>query len=217
MEANSPRPLEQALAALQQKYGWIVDYEDPRYVSQSDIVEMPGDVAHAHVPAGRSFSVDFPATEPEEAQTLRLVVDAYNSSQNPGKFELRRNATGDFYVVGTAAHDDKGAMAEQKAVLDLPVTLATKERTILETINLICHALEKQSHTKVIVGVYPESMLSHTLVKIGGAKMPARDLLLQALLGASRSTYWRLHFDPDSKQYFLDIHSYGPSHSSPPK
>src|SRR5579862_5238750 len=33
IEANSPRPLAQVLDALRQKYGWVVDYEDPQYVS----------------------------------------------------------------------------------------------------------------------------------------------------------------------------------------
>jgi hypothetical protein len=27
--ANSPRPLDQAVAAIRQEYGWIVNYEDP--------------------------------------------------------------------------------------------------------------------------------------------------------------------------------------------
>jgi len=209
IDANSPRPLEQTLDALQQKYGWVVDYEDPRYVSHVDFAEAP-DEEHAQIPAGHSFSVEFPATEPDEEKTLRLIVDAYNGSQNPGQFEFRRSPEGDFYVVGMAAHDDKGAIARQPAVFDLPVTLATKERTIAETIDLIFQSITKQSHTKITLGVHPRSTMSHIPVKLGGSKMPARELLRQSLLAAPRKLYWRLLYDPSAKAYFLDVHSFGP-------
>jgi len=33
--ANDPRPLEQALQAVLQDYGWTIDYEDPPYKAAS--------------------------------------------------------------------------------------------------------------------------------------------------------------------------------------
>jgi hypothetical protein len=207
VDANSPRPLEQTLDALQQKYGWVVDYEDPQYVSHLDFVEASGNGDHAQVPAGKNFSVKFPATAPEEEKTLRLVVDAYDRSQNPGQFELRRSDHGDFYAVGTAAHDEKGAVAKQRALFDLPVTLATEERTITETVDLICKAVGKQNQVAVGMGVYPRSLLDHSPVKVGGNNVQARELLQQSLQGADRRLYWRLLFDPSIKGYVLNIHS----------
>jgi hypothetical protein len=234
--ANSPRPLEQTLNALQQKYGWIVNYEDPQYVSHLDFVDAPKDASAPQVPGGGSFSVDFPAggpapastasatpagsapaadpappAAPDEEKTLHLVLDAYNHSKNPGQFELRRSSQGNFSVVGTAAHDEKGAIAQQLVLFDLSVTLPTEERTIVDTVNLICQAVAQQSHTAVTLGIYPRTLIAHTPVKVGGSKVSARELLQQSLLGAHRNLYWRLLYDPSSKGYFLSIHAVRPA------
>jgi hypothetical protein len=207
VDANSPRPLEQTLDALLEKYGWVVDYEDPQYVSRLDFVDAPDETEHTPVPAGGDFSVQFPATAPEEEKTLRIVIDAYNRSRNPGQFELRHSNQGQFYVVGTAAHDEKGAIVQQQALFDFPLTLSTEERTIAETVDLICKAVGKQSHIPVVLGVFPRSLLRSTLVKAGGVNVSARDILQQCLAASRRRLYWRLLFDPASKGYFLNIHS----------
>jgi len=204
--ANSPRPLLQVLDALLQKYGWIVNYEDPAYVSDLDVVEAPDGIPHSHVPAGGPFTVEFPANKPDQEKTLRLIVDFYNQSKYPGRFELRHS--GDTYsVVGTAAHDAKGAMSPEQPLLDLPVTLPAQERTIVDTIDLICHSLAAQRHTTVIIGVQPRNLIAHTSVKIGGSKVPARELLLQCLAATHHTLYWRLFFDPNTKGYVVNIHA----------
>jgi hypothetical protein len=206
INANSARPLAQVLDALQRKYGWVVDYEEPQYVSQMDTVEAPGGASQS-LPSGGSFSVEFPASAPDEEKTLRLVVDSYNHSKNPGRFELRRGAQNSFYVVGTAAHDQKGGIAQQQVLLDFPVTLTTQERTLADTVNLICQETAAQGHTPVTLGVSPTGLLAHNTAKIGGTKVSARDLLSESLTATHHSLYWRLLFDPSSKGYFLNIHS----------
>jgi hypothetical protein len=201
--ADSPRPLEQILNALHLKYGWAINYEDPQYTSTLDLVESPA--SHTKLPSGGSFSVEYPAAAPDEEKTLRLVLDAYNHSKNPGQFELRRNAQGNFDVVGTGAHNDKGAIAPQQPLFDVPVTLPTEERTISATIDLIFQAIAQQNHSVVKVGVSPRTLLDHTPAKIGGAKVSARELLQQCLTATHRNLYWRLLFDPESKGYYLNI------------
>lgn len=42
LAANDSRPLAQSLDALQQKYGWRVNYEDAQYTSTSDLVDAEG-------------------------------------------------------------------------------------------------------------------------------------------------------------------------------
>jgi hypothetical protein len=205
--ADSPRPLLQALDALRQKYGWVVDYEDPQYTSRLDIADVPDDSSVSHLPSGGNFKVEFPGRPPEQEATLRLVVDAYNQSTNPGRFELRRTISGGFYVVGISAHDMAGTISQQVPLLDTPVTVPVRQRSIADTINVLCHVLAAQSHTRVTVGISPRSILAHTNVKIGASRIPARELLLQTLSGAQRNLYWCLFFDPNSNRYVLDIHS----------
>lgn len=203
--ANSPRPLEQVLDALQRKYGWVVNYEDPQYVATADYVEYAG-VEPSRIPAGRTFSVEFPATASEE-KVLRLVVDAYNKSSNPGHFEMRQLADGSFDVVGTEAHDDKGKMSAQAIPLDLSVTLPNEERPINETVDRICGEVTKQLHYDFNLGISPRSFLVRTTAKIGGTSKSAREFLTQSLSATHQRLYWRLLFDPNSKTYLLNLHA----------
>lgn len=212
LTANSPRPLVQTLDALELKYGWVVDYEDPRFTSPMDSIEAPnGGVPGSRVPAGATFTVDFPANSPDEEKTLRAIVDAYNQSKNPGRFELRRFDQGNFYLVGTGAHDEKGAISPQQVLFDLPITIPAKERTIADTIDLICQTVAKQGHVTVTVGITPRNLVRNPTVKIGGTKVPARELLLQCLMATHHDLYWRLLFNPGPKSYVLNIHGARPT------
>ena len=240
--ANSPRPLQQVLDALYRKYGWAVDYEDPRLTSQLDLVDVADPVTHAPhaqiLPAGGKFTVDFPAVSiappppastqtpadspkpasappvsalivsGDEEKTLRLVVDAYNKSDNPGRFEVRKNSEGNLVVVGTAARDAKGQILPQKPILDTPLTVVRRQRTATETIELLCQKLTASRGAKVAIGVNPRNVLDHTPVTVGATKAaPARDLLWQTLTAAHCNCYLRVVFDPTSKGFYLSIHS----------
>jgi hypothetical protein len=204
ISANHPRPLAQTLDALQQKYGWIVDYEDPRYTAKADLVSGTG--ATALLPSGGNFDVEFPVGM-EEAKALQKVVDSYNQSKNPGRFELRHEATGDFYVVGTGANDEKGNIATQAILFDHSISVMVKQRTVAETISLILQKLALRDHTTITLGVAPTSVLLHNMAKVGGTKVSARELLLKTLASTNRQFYWRLLFDPNSKGYYLDLHA----------
>jgi hypothetical protein len=240
--ANSPRPLQQVLDALYKKYGWAIDYEDPRLISQLDLVDVADPVTHAPhaqtLPAGGKFTVDFPAvsialpqpastftptdsTTPtpaapvsampvsgDEEKTVRLVVDAYNKSDNPGRFEVRKNGQGNLAVVGIAARDAKGQISQQKPILDTPLTVPRRQRTATETIELLCQKLTTLRGAKVAIGVNPRNLLDHTPVTVGATKAaPARDLLRQTLTAAHCNCYLRVVFDPASKGFYLSIHS----------
>ena len=109
-----------------------MNYEDPQFVTTADYIEKP-DAEHSRIPEGKSFSVEFPTGAAEE-KVLRLVVQAYNKS-NPGHFEVRQLAEGNFDVVGTEAHDEKGKMSAQQVPLDISVTLPAEDRPINETVD----------------------------------------------------------------------------------
>jgi hypothetical protein len=212
--ANSPRPLAQTLEALQQKYGWVAGYEDPQFISKLDLAAtadsgdgVPKSPPPTRLPAGGLFNVDFPASAPDEAKTLQQVVDAYNRSDNPGRFELRTNKQGAFFVVGTQARDARGQVSRQRAVLDAPVTLVAQERNATDTVNLICKKLAVSRGIKITLGVFPRTLMAASMATVGGTRVSARDLLFQTLTATHHTLYWQLLFDPASKGYFLNIHS----------
>lgn len=218
LAVTSPRPLIAALDALQIKFNWSLNYEDPQFVSNLDLAEFtdPRSVlSHTgpmpHIPNGGSFSLDFPAgadsaTPPDAEKTLHLIVDAYNQGKNPGQFELRK-AGETFDVVGIAAHDNAGHISRQKAQLDFPVTLIKRERSASDTVDLICQNLTTMTRIKTTVGVLPRNVMKSRMVSIGGKKLPARELLASTLSATGRQINWRLLYDPDSKSYVLNLHS----------
>ncbi len=207
LTANSPRPLLQTLDALRLKYGWVVNYEDPAYTSTLDLVESPDNSPRLLLPAGGNFAVEFPVRSPLEDQTLQLIVDAYNQSSNPGRFELRRTNEGRFYVVGTSARNRANVITLRHPLLDTAVTIPARQRTVADTLNLLCHVLAIQNHTPVSVGILPRALVAFAKVNIGGSTVPARELLIQSLQATQRTLYWCLFFDPASKGYVLDIHT----------
>ncbi|HXR18224.1 MAG TPA: hypothetical protein VN777_18660 [Terriglobales bacterium] len=215
--ANSPRPLAQVLDALQRKYGWQINYEDPQDVYSGDLAPLPP--AHAQpsdpasqvrLPNGGAFTLDLPVALapalPDEAKALSAVVDAYNQSGNPGRFELRKESEQNFDVVGTSARDEKGRMSEQTVVLDVPITLAEQPRSAVDTIDLIFQQVSQASHIEVARGVSPRSLLAGSKVTVGGTKVAARVLLARTLAGTNRTLYWRMLFNPESKGYLLSLH-----------
>jgi hypothetical protein len=211
--ANNPRPIAQVLNALHLKYGWLIDYEDPRYVSKLDLVDRVGlNGATQTVPAGGTFGVDVPAgnpatVPPPQDKTLQAIVDAYNQSKNPGRFALRNNEDGTYVIVGVAAQDNNGKMATQEAALDSAITIPTAERSATETLDLICKQLGELTHTDFTLGVTPRRLLDYTNVKVGGTKTQARSLLVSTLQATGHPMYWDMLFDPLSKGYYLEIHA----------
>ncbi|MGA8437031.1 MAG: hypothetical protein WB762_32950 [Candidatus Sulfotelmatobacter sp.] len=218
--ANDSRPLAQALEALQQKYGWRVNYEDPQYISKLDLSEPKGPQdksshpeVQQRVPGGGSFVVEFsagptPNTVPDEQKTLQLLVDSYNRSGNPGRFELRKDKDTQepvFDVVGTAAHDNQGKIAQQQVLLDSPITMAAQERTFSDTVDLICQNIADKSHVTITLGIHPLG-LDRTHVTVGGKELTARSYLFRAMESTSRKLVWRLLYDPESNSYFLNVH-----------
>lgn len=210
--ANSPRPVQQILVALRLKYGWVIDYEDPRYISKLDVVERSAAIGtNPLLPAGGAFSTDVPAgdptTTPPEDTTLQSILDAYGNSGNPGRFALRKNEDGNYAVVGVGARDDNGKIATQEAVFDSAITIPVAERTATDTLTLICKTLSDFTHVDFTLGVTPRRLLDYTTVKVGGTKTQARSLLATTLQSTGHAMYWDLLFDPSSKGYFLEVHA----------
>jgi len=216
LAANAPRPLVQALDGLQQKYGWVVPYEDPQYNSKTEVVESAdprfasaGVGTRPHIPNGGAFAFDFPAgtgASPDEEKTLGLMVEAYNQSSNPGRFEVRQIADQSFTIVGTGTRNDAGHIVDQKPILDTVLTIPTAARTGTETLNLLCRSISQTSHEKISTGIYPVNLFEHNQVRVGGTKLPARTLLANLAAATGRKLEWRLLFDPDSNSYTLNLH-----------
>jgi hypothetical protein len=202
--------------ALQQTYGWQINYEDAQYQSPPDYKEVPAPqymTAKAgttiRIPSGGNFQVTVPLKNssdaaPDEQMILQTIVDAYNKSDNPGRFDIRKNLDGSFEVVGTSIRDGRTAVKKQP-LMDTAITIPKKQRTELQAVELICSAVSQKSHVEVSLGVYPRTIMVASQTSVGGSKASARELLADALSSATRKISWRLVYDPDAKNYFLNL------------
>jgi hypothetical protein len=121
--ANDSRPLIQALTALQQKYGWLVNYEDPPYDSKLDSTSVKGPDGERRLPSGGEFTVELgpvstPDAPPDEQKTLQLLVDSYNKSSNPGRFEFRKDKNADNQTIKSPTRKDE--LAKDQPTKDQP-------------------------------------------------------------------------------------------------
>jgi len=229
LTANDPRPLMQAIEAISQEYGWTVDYEDPPYRSQFDLVDDTDPIWRANHPtakgvvrvSGGLFQTNFP--EPStisgndvEEQVLQKLVADYNSSGNPGKFIVRKQAEGRYAVIGVSRRDDAGRDQSINAPLDTAISFPVQERDARATLHLIADSVTAKSGVKVYLGMTGLSSdpLQEATLTIGGSNVPARTLLLQALDSLSSTSLhfrgifvWEFLFDADMNAYYLNLRS----------
>ena len=205
----------QAVDALQEKYGWIVDYEDPQYppAISGATIPAPGPVRrhpNARTNGTTGFSVQFnggptPDSRPDEQTVLALVVDANNQSNDGGQFELRKEKDGSFVVVGVGVRSPQGETSSQQPILDSLISLKAERRSARQTIALICQKVSQPSKIQVTADGVADSLPEPKTVAVGGAGVPARTLLSRTLASMGGKLYWRLIYDSNEKSYQLSI------------
>jgi hypothetical protein len=211
--SNEPRPLRQAVEALAEEYGWAVDYEDPAYsanegVERTDpefVASHPGQ--KQHLVGGHQFRSDFPenahtrSSSGEEQAVLQKVIADYNSSGNPGKFNVLDEGGGRFAVVGTTV----GPSQTPVGVMDLPITVDSKSTNGAWALNKICESLTASSGTPVRLLQYRLNAFVQTQIALRVENQPARDVLRTVLAQASQKLVWSLLYDIDDKTYYLNL------------
>lgn len=235
VKANSARPLAQALAAIREEYGWQIDYEDPPYASEPDLVDITNAQWRARNPgapgvkgiAGGSFESEYEETGNLETATakekvLHKIVSDYNRSRNPGRFIVRAEGNGLFAIVGSVIK--RGSRDEAiNPVLDTRVSVRLEERTAGASVSAILQAVISQTKLKLVLGTVPTNLFFQAKVTTGGENIEARALLRQTLDATGRPLHWRLLYDPITAKYVLNVaiatrsiqDTYGQKHSVP--
>ncbi|HEX5410256.1 MAG TPA: hypothetical protein VFZ27_00180 [Terriglobia bacterium] len=217
VEANSPRPLLQAITAVREEYGWIVEYEDPPYegsvdlVKDSSISRTPEGLVFL-IPAGGAFQSTYPETpdtrgSPDgELEVLGKIVSDYNATKNPGKFVVRALQDGSYALIGQSSENSDGKEVSVPPVLDTTISLPGATRSAAVTIKLILVSLNKASSTKVGLGMVPINAFVQSQVTVGGSNVSAREFLVDVIdqIKAAK-LIWELNFDPDGRVFYLNL------------
>lgn len=209
--SSDPRPLWMAMNALEREYGWAIDFDDPLWgITETAAQHNPQWESLHHgtqsrLPSGTQFQSTF-AEDPTGIHSpiavIRAIVDDYNKSGNPGRFEVHALPSGHIEVIGysqESAHSTLDLLATQ---VSLPARNSVGR---LEALNDLVNALSSASGIKVVFGVLPFNLLGRNQIAIPQGPTSARDILTLITDSGDVQLMWDLLYDFDSQSYFLSL------------
>lgn len=223
LSVEDPRPVAKAILMLESKYGWTITYEDPRYVFAGDIADVTEKVRrdlhkyqkrHAPrvlIPKGGELIFEYDVVSlnlpPNPGVVVQQLLDAQGASANSAKFRMEWSDKL-IHVIPIAVKSRSGKLMPQESVLDAVITIPAKERTGLQTLEVLCSAISRVTQRRVVVGAIPSAMFLQHRDQLGAESQRARDTLVQLLERTSKGMKlsWQLFYDPGMKIYALNIH-----------
>lgn len=181
-------PLEQAVEVLRKEYDWIVDYEEP---AQSITNASQGRRIREVV---LSLVSPTKGTNAETGAILQSAVNQLSRSDFP-RYRIVPTAGQRFTLVPSSSAG--------MVILDTPIVLTTKSRSISQTVDAILAAVEAKCRCRFVRGGISNEF-GQVGVIVGSSKAtPARDLLTQALSGTQR--VWIQTYDPDMHAFAIRL------------
>ncbi|HKX32561.1 MAG TPA: hypothetical protein VJ302_33050 [Blastocatellia bacterium] len=224
LSVEDPRPVAQAILILEDRYGWVVTYEDPRYSHDSEISDVtlkvrrdldkykPGEAPKVFIPKGGALEFTYGVATStnlpnDPAIVLQKLLDAQTASDHGGRFRIESSGK-IMHVIPTAIKNRKGQLVPQESVLDMRISLPAKERTVVQKLEDVCAALSQATQVRVELGTIPESWFSRHRDSQGAVRQRARDILIDTFktLDFGTNLSWRLLYGPRSNRYSLNIH-----------
>jgi hypothetical protein len=231
LSVEDSRPIAKAIDLLATRHAWVITYEDPRFMHDSDIDDVtesvrrdldkyrPGEAPKVLVPRGGALEIAYDVTADTNEPTDRRVVlnellNVQNARDKGGKFRLEMN--GDYaHVIPIAVKDVRGEWVKQESMLDAMISISTEERTGLEKLKGICKAISEATKSRVTIGNFPTNLFLQYRDREGAERERARDVLAKQLervssggrnLAWQANLSWRLLYDPGKKAYALNIY-----------
>ena len=224
ISVNDGHPVWEIASQLQERYGYAITYEDPRYSNDDDFEDVTVQVRKdlEKYPPGMAPKVigmkvrnltlavpDSPSISPQEmAGILQRLVQSQETQGTGGR--LRVVETGNqFHIVPTAVRDRSGAWIVQNSILDTPISLPLRGRIPGEMLKAVCEAVDAAAHVQIaIVTDFGGGIAAHVpTFAVGADHEPARAVLMRALALVSPNASWVITHD-EANKYFLMITAY---------
>ena len=224
LSVEDPRPVVKAIETLESKYGWVITYEDPRYVNDSEIADTnlkirkdpdnskSSEITKVLVPRGGALEFIYdvaPDTKlpADPAMVVQKLLDAQAARGNGGRFRLETNGQ-IMHVIPTAIKNSAGELVHQESALDTLISLPSGERTVLQKLESICAAISRAINIPVILGAIPDHWFHQFQDQRGAENQRARDILVNTFetIGHGTDLSWWLYYSPTDKRYLLHIH-----------
>jgi len=211
LNTNDARPLAQAVVALRQEYGWLLDYEDPIYAQKDLVPVMAPEWLAAHPqakkllrPAGGAFSTTYNEdlnsgmnADQDRASVLQRVLADYGQSGNPGHFEVVQTAPWRLDVIG---RNDS-----QPSVLDTKVTISMDGVAAYIGVENLLKLVQVQVGHRVGAGIVPIGALMRCTVNHAFTDESARSVLIETLDLCHLRLVWQLLYDANLDTYLLNL------------
>ena len=210
IHVDYPRPVAEAVRQIEKHFGWVVTYEDTRYVHSSDIVDITEQVRRdgnmtKRVLGMRAGSINLtyrprPGTivETQVGEALQQLVAHSRGVDNTGDFRIDW-VPGGYHVVPVALKGESGVMEPYASPLETRITLPYQQEDGLEMMLRVAYAVTKTSGRAVNPGTMPMSGLGRAKVAVGAQNERARDVLWRALQSISPRLSWQLLCDVGEK------------------
>lgn len=212
------RPVSQAIDAVAERLGYVVTYEDPRYVYAGDLRDVTAEVNKSggrgkiFWPMSSTLEVrrlSLPAQpDPTAAsEVIRRILDVYAQGTVGGRFKVV-SAGNMLHVVPDQVRDQSGAWIEQASILDTRINIAPAPRSVDAMIDAICAALQAAG-TPVVLYDDGGSRLMYDGPSIDPVQSArdelAREVLIRTLARRGPNIGWKLsYFNTTAQQgYFL--------------
>lgn len=207
------RPLAAVIRELENRFGWVITYEDPSYEWAADVEDVTLAVSKSPNPTNRvlvprlgSFAFRYPDTDdPRPIAVLSAMLRDYNLT---GYGEFRLIVSGSvFHVVPSMSANERGIPTPRQSRLDVAVTLDDRERSVRELVEEVLAQVRASTGNRVVLGANPIKSLIQTELRLGAKDEPARDVLVRALAASGRKLSWQLFCDPGStKMCAFNVH-----------
>jgi hypothetical protein len=222
ISVNDAHPVWEIARQLQERYGYAITYEDPRYSNDGDLEDVTLQVRkdlEKYPPGGapkvigmklRSLTLSVPnspsISSEDMAGILERLVRAQEAQGTGGRFRVLQTGN-QFHIVPTAVRDRNGTWIEQHSILDTPISLPSQGRTPGEMLKAICEAVDAAAQVKIAILTISGGIAGHVIFTVGADQEPARTVLMRALALESPNASWVITHD-DANKYFLMITGY---------
>jgi len=196
IHVSDARPLASAIKEIEDRYGWVITYEDPRYVDASDVEDVTWRrkdldfTKKVLAPRGGPFSFRYPVPAgvdaPDASALLGKLLEEYHRTGYPGVFRLARTGSV-FHIVPSASRNTLGQLEPWSSPLNARISIANNERTAFDMLEAIAAAVSRSGSVKVGVASAPLNLMMGVRVQGGARNERARSVLLRTLEAAMQT------------------------------
>lgn len=212
--ARDPRPLDQAITAVGEEYGWVIDYEDPVYSDREARDAASPGWRRTHpteqgllLPSGGEFVATLRSgamankDKDKKVDTLKSLLTQYNASSNPGQFQLIHTQHGRVVVSGRP----RGKRDPIPGALDTILEPSPEKQTATLALQDVVKKCSAGREVAITLGIIPVNALNQTVVTGSKGSLSCRSELGRVLNALPYQVEYRLLYDIGSRSYVLSI------------